>query len=37
MCGKVLCKGVESVGKPKKVFTVAGVHFSAQSQGKTKK
>ena len=39
-CGSVekCCEGVwESVGKPKKVFTVAGVHFSAQNQGKTKK
>ena len=29
--------GVGKRGRPKKVFTVAGVHFSAQNQGKTKK
>ena len=39
-CGNVekCCVGVwESVGRLKKVFTIAGVHFSAQNQGKTKK
>ena len=37
-CVKKCCVGVwESVGRPKKVFTVAGIHFSAQNQGKTKK
>ena len=37
-CGSVeKCCVWESVGRPKKVFTVAGVHFSAQNQGKIKK
>ena len=36
-CGSVEKCCVGGVGRPKKVFTVAGVHFSAQNQGKTKK
>ena len=36
-CGSVeKCCVWESMGRPKKVFTVAGVHFSAQNQGRPK-